>query len=44
MELELKVTNKVVESKKANFCDVPCFDVVFEVTLGVLQCDIQNYF
>ena len=30
MELELKVT-KVVESKKANFWDVLCLDVVFDV-------------
>lgn len=28
--LELKVT-KVVESKQANFCDVLCLDVVFDV-------------
>ena len=30
VELELKVT-KVVESKQANFCDVLCLDVVFDV-------------
>ena len=30
VELELKVT-KVDESKKVNFCDVLCLDVVFDV-------------
>ena len=30
VELELKVT-KVVESKKATFCDVLCLDVIFDV-------------
>ena len=30
LELGLKVT-KVVESKKANFCDVLCLDIVFDV-------------